>query len=71
MLGRQHAIWMTVYLEYILLVYDLSFCGKSGSHERDGNHGELLTLVFSHLLWVPSMEVSNEPFPFGVATSEL
>ena len=64
-------LWMTVYLEYILLVYDLSSCGKSSSHEGDGNHGELLTLVFSHLLWVPSMEVSHKPFPFGVATSKL
>ena len=46
-------LWMIGYLEYILVVYDLSFCGKSGSHEGDGDHGELLTLVFSHLLWVP------------------
>ena len=64
-------LWMIVYLEYILVVYDLSFCGKSGSHEGDGNHGELLTLVFPYLLWVPSMEVSNEPFTFGVAASKL
>lgn len=34
------AVGQTLYLEGIFLVKDLSSCGKSGSHEGGGIHGE-------------------------------